>query len=158
SLHWSEISLEERLARIRETKNDDPRTIRLRSDLCAELAARQPSEPSERVFKFRQGGHLKYLLVRAKLAALGLSCPVRRPTGWKQPPNRLHWANFHTFRHTYATWMRKFGGLDEIGLVATGNWRDPRSARRYAHAVPREEWSKVDSLPSVSRGKSVESR
>jgi len=27
------------------------------------------------------------------------------------------------------------GGLDEIGLVATGNWRDPRSARRYAHAV-----------------------
>ncbi|MGB6997305.1 MAG: hypothetical protein WBD96_07080, partial [Pseudolabrys sp.] len=110
------------------------------------------------VFKFRQGGHLKYLLVRAKLAALGLSCPVRRPTGWKQPTNRLHWANFHTFRHTYATWMRKFGGLDEIGLVATGNWRDPRSARRYAHAVPREEWNKVDSLPSVTRGKSVESR
>jgi len=47
-------------------------------------------------------------------------------------------------------------GLDEIGLVATGNWRDPRSARRYAHAVAREEWSKVDLLPSIGRGKSVE--
>ena len=44
------------------------------------------------------------------------------------------------------------GGLDEIGLVATGNWRDPRSARRYAHAVSREEWSKAEMLPAVGRG------
>jgi hypothetical protein len=54
--------------------------------------------------------------------------------------------------------MRRYGGLDEIGLVATGNWRDPRSARRYAHAVSRDEWNKVEMLPAVSRGKSVEKR
>jgi hypothetical protein len=53
--------------------------------------------------------------------------------------------------------MRRYGGLDEIGLVATGNWRDPRSARRYAHAISREEWSKVEMLPAIGRGKSVES-
>ena len=35
--------------------------------------------------------------------------------------------------------MRRYGGLDDIGLAATGRWRDPRSARRYAHAVAREE-------------------
>jgi integrase len=69
----------------------------------------------------------------------------------------LSWVNFHTFRHTYATWMRRYGGLDEIGLVATGHWRDPRSARRYAHAISREEWSKVEMLPAIGRGKSVES-
>jgi len=155
-LHWSEVSIEESMARVRETKNGDPRAIRLRNDLAALLAARRPEEPYGRVFRFNQGGHLKHLLVRAKLAALGLTCPIRRPTGWKQPPNRLQWANFHTFRHTYATWMRKYGGLDEIGLVATGNWRDPRSARRYAHAVPRDEWSKTELLPAIG-GKTGES-
>ena len=153
SLHWPEVS--EGIARVRETKNDDPRSIRLRADLAEELEARRPKEAYGRVFRWRQGGHLKHLLLRAKLAALGLPCPKRRPKGWKPPPYRLAWVNFHTFRHTYATWMRQYGGLDEIGLVATGNWRDPRSARRYAHAVPRDEWSKVESLPAM-RGKTGE--
>jgi hypothetical protein len=46
--------------------------------------------------------------------------------------------------------MRR-AGTDIQGLVATGNWRDPRSAARCAHVVPREEWQRVDDLPS--RGK-----
>ena len=45
--------------------------------------------------------------------------------------------------------MRRYGGLDDIGLAATNRWRDPRSARRYAHAVAREEWSRVEALPGV---------
>jgi hypothetical protein len=35
------------------------------------------------------------------------------------------------------------------GLVATKNWRDERSAARYAHAVAREEWDRVERLPVV---------
>ena len=158
ALHWPNVAIEERAARIRTSKNGDPRSIRIRADLCVSLAARRPANGEGRVFRFHQGGHLKHMLMRAKLAALGLPCPPRRPKGWKQPPNRLSWVNFHSFRHTYATWMRKYGGLDEIGLVATGNWRDPRSARRYAHAVPREEWDKVEALPAMTRGKSAELR
>jgi hypothetical protein len=50
--------------------------------------------------------------------------------------------------------MRRFGGADLQGLVATGRWRDPRSAARYAHVVSHEEWARVDLLPS--RGESVE--
>ena len=45
--------------------------------------------------------------------------------------------------------MRRYGGLDTKGLVATKNWRDERSAARYAHAVAREEWDRVDRLPSM---------
>ena len=45
--------------------------------------------------------------------------------------------------------MRRYGGLDTKGLVATRNWRDERSASRYAHAVMSEEWSRVDRLPEV---------
>jgi hypothetical protein len=45
--------------------------------------------------------------------------------------------------------MRRYGGLDTKGLVATKNWRDERSASRYAHAVTSEEWQRVERLPSV---------
>ena len=36
--------------------------------------------------------------------------------------------------------MRRYGGTDVQGLTSTGNWRDLRSAARYAHGVAREEW------------------
>ena len=36
-----------------------------------------------------------------------------------------------------------------LGLVATGNWRDPRSAARYAHVVARDEWERVEKLPAL---------
>ena len=84
--------------------------------------------PGVVVLELGRGGHLKHLLPRAKLGALGLPCPTRRPVGWRAPDNRLAWANFHTFRHTWATWMRRYGGLDTKGLVATKSWRDERSA------------------------------
>jgi hypothetical protein len=103
------------------------------------------------VFRFHQGGHLKHQLVRAKLGYLGIPCPVRRPKGWRPQPYRLAWANFHSFRHTFASWFRIYGKGDVQGLVATGNWRDPKSAARYAHAVARDEWSRVDLLPTVGK-------
>jgi hypothetical protein len=53
--------------------------------------------------------------------------------------------------------MRRYGGADLQSLVATGNWRDLRSAARYAHAVARDEWKRVDQLPApTTRGKSVD--
>jgi hypothetical protein len=53
--------------------------------------------------------------------------------------------------------MHRYGGADVQGLAETKNWRDPRSAARYAHAVAREEWDRVDSLPSPGniRGKAA---
>lgn len=156
-LRWEHVRIEERRAWIETSKNEDPREVVLRADLCEALAAKidvslngkTERNVSDCVFRFRQGGHLKHLLTRSRLAALGLACPTRRPTGWRQPPNRLAWVNHHSFCHTWATWMRRYGGLDEIGLAATNRWRDPRSARRYSHAVAREEWQRVEALPAV---------
>jgi len=126
--------------------------VRLCEELCTRLAAHLASHDRRRVFRFRYGGHLKHLLTRAKLSYLGLDCPGRRPDKWREPPNRLSWVTFHIFRHTWATWMRRYGKVDVKGLVATGNWRDERSAARYAHADAREEWSKVERLPTMKRG------
>jgi len=145
-----DVRLEDCAAWVRHQKGQPATDVRLREDLRDALAAHLDSHSERRVFRFHQGGHLKHQLVRAKLAYLKMPCPVRRPKGWRAPTYRLAWANFHTFRHTWATWMRK-AGLDVQGLVATGNWRDVRSASRYAHAVAREEWGAVDRLPSLGK-------
>lgn len=140
---------EDLTAWLKTSKNEDPRMLRLREDLAARLRVHLDQHPNrERLFKFKEGGHFKHLLLRCTMAVCGLPCPVRRPTGWKKPKFRLAFVTFHVFRHTWATWLRYYGGADVQGLVATKNWRDERSARRYTHVVPRDEWARVDSLPA----------
>jgi integrase len=80
--------------------------------------------------------------------------PKRRPIGWKVPEHRLSFVGFHTFRHSWATWLRRYGGADVQGLAATGNWRDPKSAERYSHVVAREEWERVEKLPAMGHRES----
>ena len=151
ALRWDNVQLDEGSARIRTSKNLLPRELYLRADLVPALAAHRPLDGQGRVFRFHQGGWLKASLLRAKLAACGLPAPNRPAKGERQcvPEHRLAWVNFHTFRHTWASWMRRYGRTDVQGLVATGNWIDTRSAGRYAHAAAREEWSKVELLPGI---------
>jgi integrase len=153
----ADVHPEERAAWLRTSKNEDPRMLKLRLDIVAPLWNHLKDRTDDRLFRFKDGGHFKHLLLRAKLAACGLPCPVRRPTGWKPPQHRHAFVGFHTFRHTWATWMRRYGGADVQGLAETGNWRDPKSAARYSHVVAREEWDRVDNLPSVGtrRGKAA---
>ena len=151
SLQRVDIRPAELAAWLRTSKNEDPRMLRLREDLAQRLAAHLAGTVGDRLFRFNEGGHFKHLLTRAKCAAAGLPCPKRRPTGWKAPQHRLAFVGFHTFRHTWSSWMRRYGGVDLQGLVATGNWRDARSAARYAHVVSREEWNRVDRLPAAKK-------
>jgi integrase len=153
-LRREDVRLEEGRAWARSQKGQPHMDIRLHPDLCDKLAALLATDQRTRVFRFHYGAHLGHQLTRSRLACLGLPCPRRCPIGWKEPPNRLAWVTFHSFRHTWATWMRQ-AGTDLQGLVATGNWRSERSARRYAHAVPRDEWDRVDKLPSVGKIRGV---
>ena len=157
SIQREDVRLLDSAVWVRHQKGQPASDVRLRDDLRDALARHLRSHNHARVFRFHQGGHLKYQLVRAKLGYLGLQCPARRAPGWHPPPNRLAWANFHSFRHTWATWMRR-AGTDVQGLVATGNWRDTKSASRYAHAVARDEWSRVDLLPSMGNRREMGSR
>lgn len=155
-LQSADIQPSELSAWIRRSKNEDPRMLKLRTDLAGRLATHLEAHPDrERLFKFKDGGHFKHLLLRAKLAVCGLPCPIRRPTGWRPPEYRLSFVGFHTFRHTWSTWMRRYGGADIQGLVATGNWRDPQSAARYSHVVSRDEWDRVENLPSAGNGRGI---
>jgi integrase len=120
---------------IPKTKNELPRAVHVPPQLLEEFARhpRGVARPNEMLFRFHKNGHLYTLMRKAKTAA-GL-------------PN----VTFHTFRHTWATWMRRFAKLDTKGLVGTGAWKDEKSASRYAHVVVTEEAQRSDMLPTLKR-------
>jgi len=93
-LQWADLSLDEATAWVRRSKGGIASPVRLRAELIEGLRALQPAEGQGRVFRFFAGGGMKHYLVRAKLAALGIPCPRRRPIGWRQgrsSSSQLHW-------------------------------------------------------------------
>lgn len=52
-------------------------------------------------------------------------------------------------RHTYATWLRIYAGLDLKGIMEAGGWDSVQSVARYAHVSPGEAARASDRLPSV---------
>jgi integrase len=128
-----QVELSESFAYVRESKNDDPRGVYLPPIVVQALKAhpRGMDRRGKRVFRFTKCGRLYTLLRRVKEA-----------TGAD-----VSFLTFHTFCHTYATWMRRYGGLDTTGLIATGRWRDPDSVRRYEHVIASEESKRAEVLP-----------
>lgn len=135
----------------RPQKGQEPHAITLHSELRERIASLLAADDRRRVFRWHYGGHLKHLLLRAKLSYLGLPCPVRRPIGWKQPPNRLQWVTFHTFRHTFLTWCRRYADLSIDDLLALGTHKDRRALSGYVHAAPDPKWDAVERLPAMKK-------
>ena len=130
------VMLADSFAYIDKTKNDDPRGVHLPPALVEELANHPRGlERVGTVFRFRKNGHLYKMLAKAKKAA-GAD---------------LAFVTFHTFCHTWATWMRRYGGLDTRGLVGTKRWKDLKSAARYENVVASEESRKADLLTRLKR-------
>lgn len=132
ALTCDKMILSEAFAYVGKTKNGDPRAVHLPPFLVAELAShpRGLERGEQRVFRFRKCGRLYTLLKNVRIAA------------------KVQKATFHLFCHTWATWMRRYAGLDTRGLVGTGRWRDQKSAARYEHVVASEESKRADLLPT----------
>ncbi len=143
SLTCDKVTLHEAFAYVAQTKNDDPRGVHLPPIVITALAnhPRRMDRGKARVFRFRKCGRLYTWLAEVKAAA---------------GPD-MEFCTFHTFRHTWATWMRRYAGLDTRGLVGTGAWRDEKSAARYEHVVVSEESRKADLLPTPHRGRKAKS-
>lgn len=132
------LNLSEAFAYIGRTKNGQPRAVHLPPVLVAALAShprgldrRKIDGTGQKVFRFTKCGRIYTLLSRAK----------------KTAGADLGFVTFHVFRHTWATWMRRYGGLDLHGLVSTEAWADPASAARYTHVIASEESKKANMLP-----------
>jgi integrase len=151
-LTCDELRLKENFAYVRTSKNGEPRPVFIPPHLAVSLTGhpRGLDRGASRVFRFHQGGGMRNLLIAATAMASGLPKPKREKRSG-QPVKRQHdldWVNFHTFCHTYATWMRRYAGLDTKGLVGTGRWRSEQSASRYAHVVPTEDARAAQMLPT----------
>lgn len=135
NIEIDDVRLSESFAFCGKTKNGAPRPMHLPPVVVAALAnhPRGLDRPNERLFRFKKNGHLYNLLKDVKTRA------------------RLPQAGFHMLRHTWATWMRRYGGLDTKGLVGTGAWKDEKSASRYQHVVVSEESQRADRLPVPKR-------
>lgn len=136
------------MATLPKTKNGAARGVYLPTVVLDALAKhpRGLQRPGQRVFRFTKCGRT-YTLLSDALKAAGITLPPR--------------SAFHVFRHTWATWMRRYGGLDTRGLVGTGAWKDAKSAARYEHVVASEEAKRADMLPvdnSHGRGKVVDTK
>lgn len=134
-LSWENVRLQDGFAYLPNTKNSEPRSVFLPPVAVAAMEGVQG--PLGRVWRFVKGGHL-YSLPRTAAFKAGIDLPER--------------SAFHIFRHTYATWMRREAGLDTKGLVATGAWKDRKSADRYEHVVGSEEARKAKLLPTPKDG------
>jgi integrase len=130
-LTWNDVRLADGFAYVPTTKNDEPRAVFLPPVAVAALGNLNV-DMGGRCFRYTKSGHL-YHLLRAAAFKSGVTLPER--------------SAFHIFRHTYATWMRREAGLDTKGLVATGAWKDRKSADRYEHVVVSEEARKAVLLP-----------
>lgn len=130
ALRARDLRLGDRFVYLPTSKNEEPRAVHLTPFVVAALASHPRGlDRNERLFRFTRASALYKLLRRATEAA---GCP---------------WFGFHHCCHTYATWMRRYGKLDERGLVGTGRWKDRKSVARYTHVVTSEEAQKADLLP-----------
>lgn len=143
NLRWSDVRLDEGFVYVRETKTGVPRPVFLPDAVRNQFdQLRERSAQRIRVFRFTKSGRLYQLL---KMAVTTSGCPES--------------TSFHVLRHTYATWMRRYAGLDERGLVGTGAWKDRKSVARYTHVIATEEAQRAALLPveeSVENGVSRE--
>ena len=133
-LNCDKVRLLEAEAFVGMTKNGEPRRVFLPPVVVAELGnhPRGLDRPGQRVFRYAKSGRLYDLLDQAAKAAQ-VELPERQA--------------FHLLRHTYASWMRRYAGMDAKGLVATGAWLSEQSASRYQHAIVSEEAKRAVLLP-----------
>lgn len=132
NLRWTDVRLDEGFAYVRETKTGVPRPVFVPPEIAEAILGGDAARGGrERVFRFTKCGRLYSLL---KLSRERTEGAVPRAT-------------FHTLRHTYATWMRRYAGMDELGLVGTGAWKDRKSVARYTHVVVSEEAQRASMLP-----------
>jgi integrase len=132
-LEWErDVNLAMRTITFQRTKNGDMRTVHIPLPLFMELA-----EVPE-----RHGPVFAWTHKQSVYVPLRNAC--KRAGVEYLPPHQQG-------RHTYATWMRTYGGLDLVGLKQAGGWKNIQSVVKYAHVAPTEAGLASDKLPSVQK-------
>ena len=146
-IRWQDIDIENQSVYIEKTKNSEARTAYLPDHVLNALI--NIKKGNGRVFSY-----FDRTAVNRAIKRILRPINARRKEKGLDP---LPYLSTHKIgSHTYATWMRKYAGLDHTGLVATGRWKHQSSTFIYTHAKVSEEAKKSDLLPTISRAKAVQ--
>lgn len=137
SLTWDRVDLENASAYIPDTKTKTPRTVHLPPIVMERL---QAIRGESKVFPWGKKDAVNQAIRRA----------VNRANKGKEEDDQIEYLSSHKLgSHTYATWMRKYAGLDQRGLVGTGRWKSLQSTMVYTHTIQSEDARKADNLPGA---------
>lgn len=143
-LQWNKVDLQRRVAWVRpeDTKSKKAIGIPLSDDAVAVLRE-QIGKHEEWVFPFKGRGRAKGGPIR-KIKTAWYGALERAGLGvmkkWETPDGKKHreWSSevdWHTFRHTFASWHVMSGTPLEV-LQKLGGWSDMRMLMKYAHLAP----------------------
>ena len=146
ALTWAEVDLDESRALIRQTKTEGARTAFLPAPVTTALA---PLAKAEKLRAAKQRGGTDSYVPRSvfgltKCGRIYTYLEASAKAAGVHIPDRVA---FHILRHTWATWMRRYAGMDTAGLVETGAWRSRQSAAVYEHLDATEEGRRAELLP-----------
>ncbi len=135
-IDWDDdVRLPERTIILRQTKNGKMRPIHIPDPLLIELSSVAEKDRHGAMFHWSDKSHVhKPLKTACKRAGVEYL-----------PPHQQG-------RHTYATWLRTYAGLDLLGIKEAGGWDSITSVARYAHVSPGEAAKAADRLPMVQIG------
>lgn len=137
NLEWKDMDLQRGEAWIRRTKNEEPFLAYLPPELVAALANMKKRHP-RKVFGYGS----RYSVYRA----------------WKETCRKagIPYMTPHEMgRHTFATWMRRYAGLDLPALMEAGGWKSAAMVMRYSKVSASEVQKAADQLPGA---KSVQAK
>lgn len=128
-LKWEDTDLKRRVAFIRKTKTKAYRTVNLPAPLVTALRAIKVKD-AVRVFQAYWDHDSVYRPLEAACEAAKIKYMSTHKIG----------------SHTYATWLRRYAGVDARGLMDTGRWASKEMAERYTHTDASAESKKSDIL------------
>ena len=133
AIDWDKhVNLAQRTIILSRTKNGKMRALHIPDPLLIELATVDEAARTGPMFHWSDKRHVhKPLRTACKRAGVDYL-----------PPHQQG-------RHTYATWLRMYAGLDLKGIMEAGGWDSVQSVARYAHVAPGEAARAADKLPSV---------
>ena len=119
SLKWSDVDLENKIAFLRKTKNNRPRTIPLVDEIVAEL-----KKISQKRCQYKQ-------LIFASKTAFG-KIDIKKAWEYALQTSGINSCRFHDLRHSFATFAAQQGASSLELQTATGH-RCLEMLQRYTH-------------------------
>jgi integrase len=141
NLKGQDIDLDNSLLSVMDPKNKQSRKVYLTPGLSAMLKDRIPDNPEDYVFKDRlHGGQIKFVsqTFRKTVARLGFNRGLN---------DRRQLVNFHTLRHTFASWLA-LQGTPILTISQLLGHKSLAMTQRYSHLSPDH---KKDAIQSIER-------